>query len=75
MPQIWLDGINTLKTTADTIKFINEGVHSVTLKLQDYRDTTFSVSVSGGQTGVVTNITLVTNILANHLVIAKFMKL
>lgn len=62
--QIWLDGINTLKTTADTIKFINEGVHSVILKLQDYRDTTFSVSVSGGQTSVVTNITLVTNILA-----------
>ncbi len=60
--QIWLDGTNTLKTTADTIKSINEGVHSVTLKLQDYRDTTFSISVTGGQTSVISNVTLVTNI-------------
>ena len=61
--QIWLDGTNTLKTTADTIKNVDEGVHSITLKLQDYRDTTFSISVSGGQTSVVSNVTLVTNIL------------
>jgi PEGA domain len=61
--QIWLDGTNTLKTTADTIKSVSEGVHSVTLKLQDYRDSTFSISVSGGQTSVVSNVTLVSNIL------------
>lgn len=60
--EIWMDGTNTLKTTADTIKNINEGVHSVTLKLQDYRDTTFSISVTGGQTSVISNVTLVTNI-------------
>jgi len=29
--QIWLDGANTFKTTADTINNVNEGVHSVTL--------------------------------------------
>lgn len=60
--QIWIDGSNTLKTTADTIKNVNEGVHLITLKLQDYRDTTFSISVIGGQTSVVSNVTLVTNI-------------
>lgn len=64
--QIWLDGTNTLKTTADTIKNVNEGVHSVTLKLQDYRDTTFSVSVSGGQTSVVTNVILASNIMTTQ---------
>jgi hypothetical protein len=61
--QIWLDGTNTLKTTADTIINVNEGVHSITLKLQDYRDTTFSISVTGNQTSVVSNVTLSTNIL------------
>lgn len=61
--EIWIDGTNTLKTTADTIKNVDEGVHSITLKLEDYIDTTFSVSVTGGQTSVVSNVTLVTNIL------------
>ncbi len=61
--QIWIDGTNTLKTTADTVKNVNEGVHSITLKLADYRDTTFSISVTGGQTSIVSNVTLVTNIL------------
>ena len=61
--QIWIDGTNTLKTTADTVKNVDEGVHSITLKLQDYRDTTFSISVTGGQTSIVSNVTLVTNIL------------
>lgn len=61
--QIWLNGTNTLKTTADTLKNITEGVQSITLKLQDYRDTTFSITVNGGQTSVVSNVTLLTNIL------------
>lgn len=60
--EIWLDGTNTLKTTADTVKNVDEGVHSITLKLEDYRDTTFSISVTGGQTSIVSNVTLVTNI-------------
>ena len=61
--EIWIDGTNTLKTTADTVKNVDEGVHSITLKLEDYRDTTFSVSVTGGQTSIVSNVTLVSNIL------------
>jgi hypothetical protein len=60
--EIWVDGTNTLKTTADTVKNVDEGVHSITLKLQDYRDTTFSISVTGGQTSIVSNVTLLTNI-------------
>jgi hypothetical protein len=60
--EIWIDGTNTLKTTADTVKNIDEGVHSITLKLEDFRDTTFSISVTGGQTSIVSNVTLVTNI-------------
>ena len=61
--QIWLNGVNTSKVTPDTVKNIDEGVHNVTLKLQEYRDTTFAVSVSGGQTSVVTNVTLVLDII------------
>ena len=61
--EIWIDGTNTLKTTADTVKNVDEGVHSITLKLEDYRDTTFSISVTGGQTSIVSNVTLVSNIL------------
>jgi hypothetical protein len=60
--EIWLGGTNTSQTTPDTIKNLDEGVYTVTLKLTDYSDTTFSVSVSSGQTSVVTNIALVSNI-------------
>ena len=59
---IWIDGSNTFKTTPDTINDVYEGVRSVTLKLQDFNDTTFSISVSEGQTSVVTNIVLVSDI-------------
>jgi hypothetical protein len=60
--EIWIDGFNKFKTTPDTIKNVDQGVRSVTLKLQDYNDTTFTVSVTGGQTSVVTNILLVSDI-------------
>ena len=60
--EIWIDGSNTFKTTPDTINDVDEGVRSVTLKLQDYIDTTFTISVIAGQTSVVTNIVLVSNI-------------
>ena len=60
--EIWLDGTNTSQTTPDTVKGLDAAVYSVTLKLADYSDTTFSVSVSSGQTSVVTNIALVSNI-------------
>jgi hypothetical protein len=42
---------------------LDAAVYSVTLKLTDYNDTTFSVSVSSGQTSVVTNIALVSNVM------------
>ena len=61
--QIWLDGTNTSKTTPDTIKNVDEGIHNVTLKLQDYSDTTISVSVSGNQTSVLGPVVLVSNII------------
>jgi len=60
--QIWLDGMNTAQVTPDTIKNLNDGVYSVTLKLMDYNDATFSVSVTSGQTSNLTNIVLVSNI-------------
>jgi len=59
---IWIDGSNTFNTTPDTATDVDQGVRSVTLKLEDFRDTTFTISVTGGQTSVVTNIVLVTNI-------------
>ena len=60
--QIWLDGVNTAQVTPDTIKNLDDGVYSVTLKLMDYNDATFSVSVTSGQTSNLTNIVLVSNI-------------
>jgi len=59
---IWIDGSNTFNTTPYTINDVNQGVRSVTLKLQDYRDTTFTISVTGGQTSVVGPVVLVSNI-------------
>jgi hypothetical protein len=61
--QIWRDGVNTNKVTPDTLKDLDPKVYSITLKLQDYNDTTFSVSVSANQTSVVTNVPLVSNII------------
>ena len=63
--EIWLAGSNTSQTTPDTVKDLDEGVYSVTLKLTDYTDTTFQVSVISGQTSVVTNITLVSNVMTS----------
>jgi hypothetical protein len=61
--QIWLDGVNTFQTTPDTIKNLDEGVYNVTLKLTDYNDATFSVSVTSGQTSNLTNVALVSEIM------------
>lgn len=61
--QIWLDGANKNLTTPDTLENVAEGVHTVTLKLTDYKDTTFSISVSAGQMSVVTNVALTSNII------------
>jgi len=60
--QIWIDGVNTLQTTPDTVKNIDEGLHNVTLKLEEYRDTTFAFSVTAGQTNIIGPIVLISDI-------------
>ena len=60
--EIWIAGVNTTKTTPDTILNLDEGSVSVTLKLQDYVDTTFSVTVTAGETNVVGTIGMTSNI-------------
>ncbi len=61
--QIWLDGINKSITTPDTIKNVDKGIRTVTLKLQDYADTSFSISVNTGETSIVSNVELSSNII------------
>jgi len=60
--EIWIDGSNTFSTTPDTINNVSEGARNVTLKLQDYNDTTFSVTVTENQTKVVSIVVLVSDI-------------
>ena len=59
---IWIDGLNTSKTTPDTVTGVDQGARSVTLKLQDYRDTTLTISVNEGQTTIVGPVVLVSDI-------------
>src|SRR5512134_944969 len=61
--EIWLDNSNTSLVTPDTVTNVDEGVHNVTLKLSEYKDTTFSVSVTAGEMSVVGPVALVTDIL------------
>lgn len=63
--EIWLDGSNTSQTTPDTIHNVDEGLHTITLSLEDYNDTTFSLSVTGGEVSMVTNIELVSDIVTS----------
>lgn len=60
--QIWIDGDSTGFTTPDTVTNLDEGMYSVTLRLLDYKDTTFSISVVAGEMSVVGPVTLVSNI-------------
>ncbi|MBK9098816.1 MAG: PEGA domain-containing protein [bacterium] len=60
--QIWIDGVNTSQTTPDTVLDIDEGVHNVTLRLTEYKDTTFSISITADQTSVVGPIALTSDI-------------
>ena len=69
--QIWLDGVNTSQVTPDTIKNLDEGVYNVTLKLTDYNDVTFSVSVTSGQMSDLTNVVLVSEIMTTLFGIVK----
>lgn len=57
--QIWVDGSNTGKLTPDTVKNLSAGSHSLTLKLDGYRDTVqTNITITAGQT-TSRNITLV----------------
>lgn len=60
--QIWIDGINTTQTTNDTVFDIEEGVHNVNLKRNEYNDTTFSISIVEDETSTVPPIVLVSDI-------------
>jgi hypothetical protein len=51
--EIWIDGINTTQTTNDTVYDIEEGVHDITLKRDEYKDTTISISITADETSVV----------------------
>jgi hypothetical protein len=55
--QIFLSGTNTNKLTPSTIQNLTEGIHQFTLKLNNYRDTTFNVTIIRDQQ-VNKNITL-----------------
>ena len=60
--QIWIDGVNTMQTTNDTVFDIEEGVHNVTLKRNEYVDNTFSVNIVADETSTVGPIVLVSDI-------------
>lgn len=60
--EIWLDDVNTSKTTPDSITGVAEGIHNITLKLGEYSDTTFTVNILAGQTILVGPIVLVSNL-------------
>ncbi|MCP5064420.1 MAG: PEGA domain-containing protein [Ignavibacteriae bacterium] len=56
--EIWLDDVNTNKFTPATIT-ADEGVRTVTLKLEGFEDLTITVSVESGNESIVSSNTLV----------------
>ncbi len=56
--EIWLDDVNTNKFTPATIT-ADEGVRTVTLKLEGFEDLTLTVSVESGNESIVSSNTLV----------------
>jgi hypothetical protein len=49
--QIWVDGTNTGKVTPDSVKNLSAGTHSLTLKLDGYKDTVqTNVTITAGFT-------------------------
>jgi PEGA domain len=60
--QIWIDGVNTTQTTNDTVFDIEEGIHDITLKRNEYVDNTFSVNIIADETSTVGPIVLVSDI-------------
>jgi|GEM_PF-440899 len=57
--QIFLNGENTGQLTPDTVDS-KAGVQEITLSMANYEDTTFSISITAGQVGVV-NVVLARN--------------
>ena len=49
-------------TTPDTVTNLDEGLYNVTLRLQDYNDTTISISVVAGEMSILGPVALVLNI-------------
>ena len=47
--EIWVDGVSSGKVTPDSVTNIEEGNYNITLKLADYDDTTFVITVIAGQ--------------------------
>ena len=60
--EIFLDGTITNLTTPDTVKNVDAGDHSITLRLTDYGDTTIAVTVKAGEMSTVGSVVLVSNI-------------
>jgi PEGA domain len=56
---IYLDGSGTGQVTNDTLSDVSFGSHSVTLKLDGYRDTTISASISSDITSTKKHVVLV----------------
>lgn len=56
--EIWVEGVNTGLATPDTVMDVDEGIVNYTLKLANYEDYSASVSVTGGQISVVSDIAL-----------------
>lgn len=63
--QIWVGTTNSGKVTPDTVSNIDVGTQSITLKLAEYLDTTFSVSVIANQVTSRT-ITMTTSLSLNN---------
>jgi len=62
--EIWIDGVNTSQTTPDTVFDIDEGVRDITLKQDEYKDTTFLVSITAEETSIVGPVVLTSDIQA-----------
>ena len=60
--EIFLDNTITNLTTPDTVKNVDAGDHSITLRLTEYRDTTIAVTVKAGEMSTVGSVVLVSNI-------------
>ena len=59
--EIWVDGINSGKVTPDSVVNLDEGNRNITLKLADYDDTTFTMTVIAGQQ-VSKDVTMISNL-------------